>query len=58
MLKNYMYAGILFGSIVLAGGNVNGEAQKQVNKEMTEGLSDSEIVELPNGHFSLIKTNF
>lgn len=42
-----MYAGILFGTIVLTGCNVNEEAQKQVNNEITEGLSDSKIVELP-----------
>lgn len=42
-----MYAGILFGTIVLAGCNVNEEGQKQEDKELTEGFTDTQIVELP-----------
>jgi len=42
-----MYAGVLLGTIVLAGCNVNEESQKQESGEMTAGFIDSPTIELP-----------
>ena len=39
MLKKYMYVGTFFGAILLVGCTVN--------EEMTEGLTDNPVVELP-----------
>ncbi|MEK3934440.1 hypothetical protein MKY41_03900 [Sporosarcina sp. FSL W7-1349] len=48
-MKNYMYAGILFGTIVLAGCNINDKSQEQENDGLTVEFTDSQTVELPLG---------
>lgn len=44
-----MYAGILFGTIVLAGCNINDKSQEQENDGLTVEFTDSQTVELPLG---------
>ncbi|MED4402051.1 hypothetical protein [Metabacillus fastidiosus] len=43
-MKKYLYAGILVGTIVLAGCNVNEATQKQEKEELTKGSTGSQTV--------------
>jgi hypothetical protein len=45
MLKKYLYAGILLGTVVLAGCNVNDETERQVKEEIKKDLADGQVVE-------------
>ena len=47
MLKKYMYVGVLFGAIVLAGCNVNEESEEQVTEDITNGQA-VEVETLPD----------
>lgn len=46
MLKKYLYAGILLGTVVLAGCNVNEETEGQVKEEIKKDLIDGQTVEV------------
>lgn len=46
MLKKYLYAGILLGTVVLAGCNVNNETERQVKEEIKKDLADGQVVEV------------
>jgi hypothetical protein len=43
-VKKYLYAGILFGTVMLAACNENEESEGQVKEEMTEVLADGQTV--------------
>jgi hypothetical protein len=43
-VKKYLYAGILFGTVMLAACNENEESEGQVMEEMTEVLADGQTV--------------
>jgi hypothetical protein len=46
MLKKYLYAGILLGTVLLAACSVNEETEGQVKEEMTEVVADGQTVEV------------